>query len=173
MLQVSQLSTSKFITYLLINLAAAFAKILDDFGISDKVSCIIQRIMNNKTHCTITCDNAWNNDTMIDDLLGDFPGESNRTRCFTHILNLVAKSIIKQFNVPKAQADVLNHAAKELAALAVDLDIEEQIAREGHSGEDEGNSDENEDDSLDGWTDVRAELSDEKREVLVIKLCNL
>jgi len=68
---------------------------------------------------------------------------------------------------------VLNHAAKELAALAVDLDIEEQIAREGHSGEDEGNSDENEDDSLDGWTDVRAELSDEKREVLVIKLCNL
>jgi len=55
-----------------INLAAAFAKILDDFGISDKVSCIIQRIMNNRTHCTITCDNAWNNDTMIDDLLGGF-----------------------------------------------------------------------------------------------------
>jgi len=33
-----------------INLAAAFVKILDDFGISDKVGHIIQRIMNNKTH---------------------------------------------------------------------------------------------------------------------------
>jgi hypothetical protein len=33
-----------------INLAAAFAKILDDFGISDKVSHIIQEIMNDQTH---------------------------------------------------------------------------------------------------------------------------
>lgn len=33
-----------------INLAAAFSKILDDFGISDKVSYIIQQIMNNHTH---------------------------------------------------------------------------------------------------------------------------
>ena len=82
---------------------------------------------------------------MIDelaDLLNDFPGESNRTRCFGYIFNLVAKSTIKQFDVPKAQADVLNHAAKELAALAFDLDIEEQIARDGQLGEDEGNSDE-------------------------------
>jgi len=33
-----------------INLAVAFAKILYDFGISDKGSYIIQRIMNNQTH---------------------------------------------------------------------------------------------------------------------------
>ena len=47
------------------------------------------------------------------DLLEDFPGESNRTRCFTHIINLIAKSIIKPFNVPKAQAnEVLDDAAK-------------------------------------------------------------
>jgi hypothetical protein len=98
------------------------------------------------------------------DLLDDFPGESNRTRCFTHILNLVAKSIIKQFDVPKAQAnEVLNDAAKELATLAADLDIEERITRESQS---EGNDDENEDDSLDGWANVREELSDEEREAL-------
>ena len=60
------------------------------------------------------------------DLLRDFPGETNQTRCFTHILNLIAKSIIKQFDILKAHADeVLYDTAKELAALAVDLDIEE------------------------------------------------
>ncbi|KIM36076.1 hypothetical protein M413DRAFT_46004, partial [Hebeloma cylindrosporum] len=68
------------------------------------------------------------------------------------------------FDVPKAQADgVLDDAAKELAALAVDLDIEEQISRENGSGED---NDEDEDDNTDGWTDVREELSDEEREAL-------
>ena len=54
---------------------------------------------------------------MIDklaDLLNDFPGESNRTRCFPDILNLVVKSIIKQFDIPKAQADkALDGVAKE------------------------------------------------------------
>jgi hypothetical protein len=99
------------------------------------------------------------------DLLVDFPGAANRTRCFTHILNLVAKSIIKQFDVPKTQANVvLNDTAKELAALAVDLDIEDQITRENLSDEDDDDGDE--DDNLDGWTDVREELSDEEREVL-------
>ncbi|KAF9537612.1 hypothetical protein CPC08DRAFT_613930, partial [Agrocybe pediades] len=50
---------------------------------------------------SITCDNASNNDTMIEEmstLLDHFPGAPNQTRCFTHILNLVAKTIIKQFD---------------------------------------------------------------------------
>jgi hypothetical protein len=108
----------------------------------------------------------------LSELLHDFPGEANRTRCFTHILNLVAKSIIKQFDVPKARAnealEALDDAAKELAALAVDVDVEEQISREEHlfEGEPEGDEDGDEDDNLDGWTDVRADLSDEEREEL-------
>ena len=105
---------------------------------------------------------------MIDelaDLLEDFPGAANRTRCFTHILNLVAKSIIKQFDVPKAQADeVLDDMAKELAALAVDLDIEERLSREDQSFE--GNEDGDEDDNIDEWADVLTEVSDEEREEL-------
>ncbi|KAF8886590.1 hypothetical protein BD779DRAFT_1441552 [Infundibulicybe gibba] len=39
-------------------------------------------------------DNAMPNDTMIDELaklISAFPGAANRTRCFTHILNLTAK----------------------------------------------------------------------------------
>jgi hypothetical protein len=83
----------------------------------------------------------------LSELLHDFPGEANRTRCFTHILNLVAKSIIKQFDVPKARAnealEALDDAAKELAALAVDVDVKEQISREEHlfEGEPEGDED--------------------------------
>jgi hypothetical protein len=34
-------------------------------------------------------------------LLDKYPGAANRTRCFTHILNLVAKCIMKQFDAPK------------------------------------------------------------------------
>ncbi|KAK0437302.1 uncharacterized protein EV420DRAFT_1222563, partial [Desarmillaria tabescens] len=49
---------------------------------------------------SITCDNASNNDTMIDVLAENipaFPGEQHRTRCFAHVINLVAKSLLNQF----------------------------------------------------------------------------
>ncbi|PBK68153.1 hypothetical protein ARMSODRAFT_841952, partial [Armillaria solidipes] len=52
---------------------------------------------------SITCDNASNNDTMIE-ALGDsadvpsFSGQVSRTRCFAHIVNLMAKSLLKQFD---------------------------------------------------------------------------
>ena len=32
-------------------------------------------------------------------MIDDFPGASNQTRCFLHILNLVVKSILKQFDL--------------------------------------------------------------------------
>jgi hypothetical protein len=35
-------------------------------------------------------------------LLEEFPGAANRTWCFMHVLNLVDKSILKQFNLLKA-----------------------------------------------------------------------
>ncbi|PBK73763.1 hypothetical protein ARMSODRAFT_869179, partial [Armillaria solidipes] len=49
---------------------------------------------------SITCDNATNNDTMIEDLAGsieEYPGECHHTQCFTHVVNLVAKSLLNQF----------------------------------------------------------------------------
>ena len=61
---------------------------------------------------------------------------------------------------------MLDDVAEELAALAVDLDIEKRISREGQMGEGEGSDDENENNSLDGWADARKELSDEEREAL-------
>ncbi|TFK35263.1 hypothetical protein BDQ12DRAFT_571381, partial [Crucibulum laeve] len=50
---------------------------------------------------SITCNNASNNDTMVMELaqlLEAFPDAANHTRCSTHILNLVTKSILHQFN---------------------------------------------------------------------------
>ena len=40
----------------------------------------------------------------------------------THVINLIVKSIIKQFDLPKAQVDgILDEATKELFTLAGDL----------------------------------------------------
>ncbi|KAI0363454.1 hypothetical protein BV20DRAFT_906120, partial [Pilatotrama ljubarskyi] len=48
-----------------------------------------------------TCDNASNNDTMTDELaelLTNFGGQYARTRCFLHITNLTAKSLLHKFD---------------------------------------------------------------------------
>ena len=100
------------------------------------------------------------------DLLDSFPGAANQTRCFTHILNLVAKSIIEQFDVPKAQADrTLDEAAEVLATLAVDLDMEEAISRTTQDDNEPDNS-ERGDNNIEGWVDLCDELSEEEKKVL-------
>jgi len=80
---------------------------------------------------SVTCDNAAPNDMMIDELaklLEEFPGAANCTHCFTHILNLVAKSIMKQFNLLKAKAgEVLDAAVQALTNLAGDIESEELV----------------------------------------------
>jgi hypothetical protein len=66
---------------------------------------------------------------MIDelvDLLPSFPGKVNHTCCFLHIVNLVAKSVIQQFDVAKGKADdALDEAERELHALAEGIDLED------------------------------------------------
>ncbi|KAE9392908.1 hypothetical protein BT96DRAFT_753763, partial [Gymnopus androsaceus JB14] len=50
---------------------------------------------------SITCNNATSNDSMVAELVFDLPsfeGEQDQTRCFTHIINLVAKSLLKMFD---------------------------------------------------------------------------
>ena len=43
--------------------------------------------------------------------LNDFPGSASQVWCFTHILNLVVKSIMHQFNVPEKKiGDVTDEA---------------------------------------------------------------
>jgi hypothetical protein len=68
---------------------------------------------------------------MIDSMaaiIEGFPGEENRVRCFNHIINLIAKSLLRLFEVLKkkwgAEAEV-NEVEVALHELASDLDLED------------------------------------------------
>jgi hypothetical protein len=76
---------------------------------------------------SITCDNASPNNTMVDALevaLPGFGGETNRTCCFDHIINLVARTVVRRFDLPKGEA-----GNDELSALAEGIDAEEEVTR--------------------------------------------
>ena len=52
----------------------------------------------------MTCDNASNNDVMIEELqecIPEFAGSASHTHCFLHIVNLIAKSLLRQFDAQK------------------------------------------------------------------------
>jgi hypothetical protein len=103
---------------------------------------------------------------MIDelvDLLPNFPGAANRCRCFLHVINLVAKTLLKPFDVPKKKAeDVLDDAERELLELAADLEVEEAetVAANGLGGDSEENDD------VEGWVDETEALTPEEQEEL-------
>ena len=93
-------------------------------------------------------------------LLDVFPGSSNRTRCFAHILNLVAKCIMKQFDSPKkknGKDDVDDGDAADLVAVLDELDDELE------NGEDDVGKD---DDNLNWEYDMHREMSAEEVEDL-------
>lgn len=91
-------------------------------------------------------DNASNNDTMTDHLAGllkAFGGQFARTRCFLHILNLSATSLIRPFDV-KAVSDVeeADDDVRELLTHVRELEAEErELAGELESGEVGGDGD--------------------------------
>ena len=65
-------------------------------------------VLKNHQILGVTCDNASNNDTMIESLatiMSQFPGEANRARCLAHIVNLVAKIILRQFDASKKKKE--------------------------------------------------------------------
>ncbi|KAI0702181.1 hypothetical protein C8Q76DRAFT_603625, partial [Earliella scabrosa] len=54
----------------------------------------------------LTCEITSNDDSMVDMLafhLRHFEGQFHRVRCFVHIINLVAKSLLRQFDVREAK----------------------------------------------------------------------
>ena len=95
------------------------------------------------------------------ELLETFPGGANRTRCFTHILNLIARSMIRQFDLPKSQADAaLDATDQELVDLAEELNGEEVDDRDLEV------EDDTEDDDMEGWVDEYEQMTEEDREDL-------
>jgi hypothetical protein len=119
---------------------------------------------------SITCDNASPNDVMIDalgDLIVAFPGAANRTRCFTHILNLVVKVILRQFDVPKAKVgEALDVASQALRDLAGDIETEEAAMDEG--GDDDDNIEKG--DEGPRWFNPQEGMSQEDREELELSV---
>jgi hypothetical protein len=117
---------------------------------------------------SITCKNASRNDAMtteLDHLLPTF-SPVNRTRCFSHALNLVAKSFIRQFDVDRwsdnLKKEDLNDEERSLLEFAGSIDEEE------HTIAQENDEDEviEEDDSLEGWIDEVDALMDWERQTL-------
>jgi hypothetical protein len=147
-------------------LAAAFAGVVKSFGVEDKVSqhrwqyswlTVVQIL-------SITCDNASCNDSMVkeldtdDNLLPGYGGETNRTRCFDHVINLTARTVTKVFDAPKSKKEgILDDAEKELADLVEGLDLEELMTRMEQDG---GEADDN----VEGWVNELEEMTRLERE---------
>ena len=113
---------------------------------------------------SITCDNASNNDAMIRHLGGlidEFKGRESQTRCFAHILNLIAKSILRQFDVPRAQVNVFDDATTALIELAGNIELEEQETIE-QGDDDDKDDDEVEDENVEDWVDERKAMNEEQ-----------
>ena len=96
----------------------------------------------------------------LTDLIDNFPGAANQTRCFAHTLSIAAKAVIKQFDVPKVnKGEDLDEAAEALAELAKGLDLEERAeVRE--------ENDEVDDEPLNPWEDFRDGMSNEQMRAL-------
>ncbi|KAG2055696.1 hypothetical protein BDR06DRAFT_882096, partial [Suillus hirtellus] len=75
---------------------------------------------------SVTADNTSNNDTMtakLEALVAHFGGESIQTHCFLHVVNLIAKSFIKEFDLPdKEVKEVLSSTEEDMRELATDIE---------------------------------------------------
>ena len=103
-------------------------------------------------------------------LIDYFPSPANQTWCFLHILNLVVKSIIQQFDLltskktPDSKEDDENmgKAKKELLKLAGEIELEQEVTVSGHGGNE---GDATEDDNDEGWVDEHKEMTEELLEL--------
>jgi lipoate-protein ligase A len=148
------------------NMAEAFADMLEEFGIDHKL-------------LSVTCDNASNNDTMIESLeqrIEGWAGRASRTRCFAHVVNLVAKSLLKLFDTSTKKSQKATEEVEEAVAgigaelemdendealekLVEGIDLEEMISQLQQADGTEG-------DNTDGLVDEVESLSVEDREEL-------
>ena len=115
---------------------------------------------------SITADNASSNDTLtteLADLVAHFGGPTSRTRCFLHVINLVAKSLIKQFDLPKAKGVSTDADSPLDLDMARDLSSEDEatIAANG-----DGDPDAEDVDNEDGLVDEIDQLTAHERAVL-------
>lgn len=66
-------------------------------------------------------------------LIDSFDCAANRTRCFAHIANLIAKAILKLFDIRKSSsARQFEDADATLQELTEELDVEDVAAMDEH-----------------------------------------
>jgi hypothetical protein len=99
----------------------------------------------------------------LSETIASFPRDVNCTQCFNHVIALVVKRLIRQFDVPKGETDkVTQDTEKELRELVKESDIEELLTQSlQDAGDDDGDVDDE-----DGLEDVWLEMSMEAREEL-------
>lgn len=131
----------------------------------------------------LACDNASPNDVMTN-ILGErvesFEGDLGRVRCFAHVINLVVKTLLRQFDVPKAKTTLdVDEEDEELYELAEEDEEDGENEGEGDLGEDGDfalpNGAEGGDDA-EGWVDEMAAMTDDERieferKVRPVRLC--
>lgn len=87
----------------------------------------------------------------------------NRTRCLNHIFNLVAKSLLKQFDIRRSDSlKKEDDEERSLLEFAGNIDEEERIMAQ----ENDEDEDLEEDDSFEGWVDEVDALTDKERQKL-------
>jgi hypothetical protein len=116
--------------------------------------------------------------TELEHIFHSFPGDANRARCFDHVVAIVAKSAVRQFDLPKGLADgTLDDAEKALRELAEGIDIEGEEAKsmwESEGDDDEDDKEEDIDEVASLGTADRAELENNIRPVrlVLVKVSN-
>ena len=97
----------------------------------------------------------------------------NRAQCFARILNLVAKSLLRQFDIvkkPETDDDLIDEERESLD-LVEGLDAEEltSVTAALEAGAEDG--DVEDDEELEDWVDEVAELTLEERKNLQENIC--
>jgi hypothetical protein len=77
-----------------LNIASSLMGVFNEFNIKKSQVIIFELI---SQVLTITCDNASNNDVMIEKLIseGFLANGEHQIRCFAHVLNLTAQELLK------------------------------------------------------------------------------
>ncbi|KIK31982.1 hypothetical protein CY34DRAFT_36103, partial [Suillus luteus UH-Slu-Lm8-n1] len=115
---------------------------LKEFGILEKM-------------LSVTCNNASNNNVMVDKLeilVPECVGEASHTRCFLHTVNLAAKSLIREFDVLKKDAEhALNESADTEDGEDKLIELSDDIEREDRETDAQYSEDDDPQDNNDGW----------------------
>ncbi|KAG1824842.1 uncharacterized protein BJ212DRAFT_1260535, partial [Suillus subaureus] len=114
---------------------------------------------------SVTYDNTSNNDVMVDglkDLLPDFGRAASHTQCFFHTVNLIAKSLLGEFNITK-KAKAGRETDNDVASDTSDMELAD-LSNEVQSEDASANvGDEELPDNEDGWVDEVALLDQDEQ----------